>query len=570
MGAVDRPFVSHLRVQLDWIGSVILLYAASLSAAVAVLWGSPIWLLHAGCLLVLCGGVTCSSSLPLRPFELDLPHSWCMHCLVAAALAHESLLLLQAANHPAAALVAAHCSDGVFFLLAIGRGALWGVLPCPERARWAYLCLLGLGSAGVWTPALLGRQLSFIPVRNALALVATGLMAHGLTTSRLHRSIQLEEAMGDLRRALDAGAGEVAALVDTAASERVWAGGPLAKVNMVITGTSVGLLLAINLAWRVGGGGGGVNVGHLLVSSTPVLFSIIGLLALLCRHKGSIRRLLHALVPVFLLLRIGINISEMRRDVSRGNSPAAPSCAEGTRREHANGVQAPSPPPAADSALHGSLTPGAPPAPSPLPTSHTPSPSPPPLNPPPEPSPPPLNRSPSLSPNPTQTSPAPNSVPGRPSDALLVWTMEPLFDVLRGLIVATVPARPTVRSLNVLLLLMATLTRDWPRVMAAAVSGDGDGDASMGVSRKASVDASADVSRDASRDASKDVSRDTSRDASGDVSSDVFRDLSADVSSDMSMDASSDMSMDASILKLFLLCGMPMSLIGVALVRSTY
>jgi len=232
--ATDRPFVLRLRRQLMLFmispcGWIAWLLAFSSVTGVPLFWATA--------MLGLPGQMAAALSVVAH---LKLGPAWCSGLFLETlglrmfGVLHPLLLMvdvvLQATSAPedAAANAAFFLQVGV--VLCICLGTLSGVLPAPRGTRYYYI--------GVNAACMAVKHLSTWQhvEGNAVALLAPpllcalcGHLSHISVSAALHHTSKREEAMGDLRRLLDAD-GAVEELVDSTAINTEWSRGPLTQI----------------------------------------------------------------------------------------------------------------------------------------------------------------------------------------------------------------------------------------------------------------------------------------------------------------------------------------------------
>jgi hypothetical protein len=244
---------------------------------------SPIWFVHVALLLFLTGSICISCESPSRPplFGLHFPESSNMHGLAASWLLHVGLLSLQASCDPAAGRAASRQVDAFFAFYTTSLGVLWGVMmPCTPRTRWGYLVVMcGCATAeAVRHSHLLHGHLLFWMLRGPVNFLLCALVSHGVACTALRHQLEREEMMGDIRRTLDAH-GPTPGLVDAETIARDWAEGPLADISAGSILSTLFIFLGYKLSW-IAGIAGGTGAGPVSPNTlTPQALTCLACLA---------------------------------------------------------------------------------------------------------------------------------------------------------------------------------------------------------------------------------------------------------------------------------------------------
>ena len=168
-------------------------------------------------------------------------------------LFHAVLLSLQTLfNHSRAREESLHVNRFFAFWMA-NVGIFWAVHPgWGEPRRWALLrTLLALSSSHVFRYAyLLDSSLALWFARGPLALGVSALLTRIVATSILRRSVEGEEAMGDLRHAVDRSNAGLNELVNIGAISAAWRQGPLVRLNSCVMLACVVAVL-LHAAWML-------------------------------------------------------------------------------------------------------------------------------------------------------------------------------------------------------------------------------------------------------------------------------------------------------------------------------
>jgi hypothetical protein len=234
---VELPFIRRLRHQVLCIAPFIAFNVVCVSAVVAVDLGSPIFYVYVWCLLLLSVGLAISIAAPLRAplFGVPLPACAAMGAFVAIQLVHTGLLAQHTLIDPTKEERISQTVDYFYLFSSCNLGVLWGTLPCPDGQRWGFLwALTTCACSEAFRHAhLLGGSLVLWLLRGPASLAACAIVTHGIALAAVRHSLKREQAMGDLRLALDeAGEAPVTHLFDSAAIARAWAAGPLVRMNV--------------------------------------------------------------------------------------------------------------------------------------------------------------------------------------------------------------------------------------------------------------------------------------------------------------------------------------------------
>jgi len=228
----DRPFVLRLRRALMMVVLTPLLWLAWM---LSVSRGVPFFGTRAmlGFPLLMMVALSIMAHLKLGP-------AWCRGAFLAKLGLRMSVIV-----HPMAVLVATvHqatsssetiAENAIFFLqvstgLAVTIGTLSGVLPASRGTRYFYIgvntACLAVTYLRRWNHVDCGAVVLVTP---PLLCALSGHLSHITVSAALRHTAEREEAMGDLRRMLDA----KTAVKDTAAANLEWVHGPLTKIYKV-------------------------------------------------------------------------------------------------------------------------------------------------------------------------------------------------------------------------------------------------------------------------------------------------------------------------------------------------
>lgn len=322
-----------MRHQLVCISPFIAFNVVCVSGVVAVDLGSPIFLLYIWCMLLLSCSIAISIAAPLRSplFGVPLPASALMNAFVAIQLMHTGLLAQHTLADPTKEKRISLHVNQFYMFTACNLGALWGTLPCPDWQRWGFLWALATCacSEAFRHAHLLGGSPVLWVLRGPASLAACAVATHGIALAAVRHSLKREQAMGDLRVALDElGDVPVTHLFDAAAIARSWAAGPLVRIN--VCSMAIALLLVLcDAASRE------ASIGPELVVKGLLLFLFLFVMwpALLpCsigRHHAAICRYVYVVMPAVLSIRIamspqGIQLAFAEAGSAPGAGPGPP------------------------------------------------------------------------------------------------------------------------------------------------------------------------------------------------------------------------------------------------------
>lgn len=403
----NLPFILRLRSQLTSISPLISLNIVCLSGALAFELHSSIWYLYCSFLTLLGASVTSKLLFPSRSSVFAIPFSETstMTTFVAIQLLHTGLLSLHTVSAPAKERAVSRHLEGFFTFYMINLGVLWAILPCPLPRRLPFMWpLLACAVSETFRHAgLLGGNIIVWLLRGPVTLLCSGLLTYGIALAALRHSLEREKTMGDLRLALDEGI-ELSHLVDVKAISRAWVEGPLVHANFLVAVTEMILMLFDAL---IGEYSARLRI---LPKTLPLLLLLFGPGLLGCNHgkrRASVSKHLVYMVPVVLLIRTIWMVWEIKCTAEEEFFCAASGGGPDLRRSTAFRMT-----PTTDLGPDGMAT-------------HF------------------------LGLTPREQE----------------WSAEPLLDMSRGLLVATLPCSKAQRQWILLLLIVSLLTRDIRREM---------------------------------------------------------------------------------------------------------